>query len=498
MVLAGAAAFGYSRHQPRKYTATAAISFSNNSLSQQLVGLPLSGGTSALLAQQAANLELVRLGDMAAKTASLVGHGLSAQEVSANLSVAAEGESGIVDVSATSTSSVLAAAVANAYVAVFVKEQQSAARSFFQSALAVVRRQLAELSPAQRVGADGLGLQNRAQTLSFLAKLGYNDVQVVQQALVPSSPSSPKTKRNTILGLFVGLLLGMFVALALERLDSRIREPKELADIYRLPMLGVVPASGALHDESGESELPLAEAEAFSLIRAHLLFFNVDRDVRTVMIASPDQGEGKTTTARYLAEAAARSGSRVLLLEFDLRQPTLAEALALDPGPGVAGVLLGTATLDGATRSAALRATPGEGVPGHELDVLFAGAILPPNPSELLESHRTDELLANARAAYDLVVIDTPPLTTVSDGFAMINKVDGVVVVGRVGHSRRDGAEQLSQVLASSGARTLGVIANGAKSRGPSPYPTRGAASRTNSSVANDGASPEQVAGTSQ
>ncbi len=102
--------------------------------------------------------------------------------------------------------------------------------------------------------------------------------------------------------------------------------------------------------------------------------------------------------------------------------------------------------------------------------MLAAGAVLPPNPAELLESHAMDAVLEQAKSTYDLVVMDTPPLTAVSDAFPLLTKVDGVVIVGRVGHSRRDAAEQLHQVLASSGAPLLGVIANGSKSGSPGSY----------------------------
>jgi Mrp family chromosome partitioning ATPase len=102
--------------------------------------------------------------------------------------------------------------------------------------------------------------------------------------------------------------------------------------------------------------------------------------------------------------------------------------------------------------------------------VLAAGAVFAPNPSELLESHAMDAVLEQARSVYDLVVIDTPPLTCVSDAFPLLAKVDGVIIVGRVEHGRRDVAERLQRTLAGSGAPLLGVIANGSKSGGPSSY----------------------------
>jgi len=227
----------------------------------------------------------------------------------------------------------------------------------------------------------------------------------------------------------------------------------------------------------------------FSLIRAHLRFFNVDRDLRTVVIASAAQGDGKTTIARHLAEAAARLGSRVLLLEVDLRQPTLVQQLDIESGPGLADVLIGAISIGEAIQSVDLEAAPGEGAEGRTLDVLTAGAVLPPNPGELLESNAMETVLERARSVYDLVVIDTPPLTVVSDAFPLLRKVDGVVIVGWVGHSRRDVAERLHQVLASSGAPLLGVIANGSKSGGPGSYAYAGGDKSSGAVASADGAS---------
>jgi len=428
-VLALAAAYGFSTHQTKKYTATSSLVFSTNQLSQEVAGLQAIGSGATPQALQNTNVKLVQLGDMAARTAALLGQGLSKEKVDAALSVSAAGESNIVDVSATATSPVLAANIANTYTEEFVKEQQNNNHAYYASALALVNKQLAALTPAQRAGTAGLALEDRAQSLGTLAELRNGSVQVAQSATVPTSPSSPKVARNTALGGIVGLLLGLVVAFLLERFDRRIREPKDLETIYGLPLLGVVPESAALSrstrgKKNVREALPASEAEAFHLIRAHLRYFNVDRELRTLLVASAAPGDGKTTVARHLASAAARMGSRVLLVEADLRRPTVAQQLDIRSGPGISDVLIGAVVLSEATQTVDLDSPSANGggartngAGGRTLDVLVAGAALPPNPGELIESHAMESLLEQVKSTYDLVVIDTPPLTAVSDAF---------------------------------------------------------------------------------
>src|SRR5271165_985220 len=178
-VLVAGAAYAYSKHQPKKYTATASLVFNNNQQGQQIAGLPAASSSNPQ-AQQNTNLKLVELGDMAAKTASLLGQGLTKEAVSADLSVSAQGESNIVDASATATSPALAAAIANTYTEQFVAEQQSANHAYYAAALKLVNKQLAALSPKERAGTAGLALQERAQSLATLAELRNSNVQIAQ------------------------------------------------------------------------------------------------------------------------------------------------------------------------------------------------------------------------------------------------------------------------------------------------------------------------------
>ena len=482
-VLVAGAAYGFSKHQTKRYTATVSLVFNNNQLGQQLAGLPATSSGNQQ-AQQNTNLKLVQIGDMAEKTAILLAHAkeatplardLTGEKIEADLNVSAQGESNIVEVSVTEISPVLAAEVANAYANQFVKEQQDSNHASYASALALVNKQLAALSPKQKLSTAGVALEDRAQSLGVLAELKNGNVQVAKAAKIPTSPSSPRVSRNTALGGVLGLLLGLGLAFLLERLDRRIREPKDLEAVYGLPLLGVVPESRALSRSAqgggdARAVLPPGESESFQLIRAHLRYFNVDRQLRTLLVASAAPDDGKTTIARHLAGAAARMGTRVLLLEGDLRRPTLAQKLGVQSGPGLADVLIGAVMLSEATQTIELEAPSGEGAKGWIFDVLVAGATLPPNPGKLIESRAMETLLERVKSVYDLVVIDTPPLTAVSDAFPLLGKVDGVVIVGRIGRNRRDVAQRLHETLSGAGAPLLGVIANGFKVRRNAPY----------------------------
>jgi len=472
MLVAGAA-YVFSKHQTKQYTATASLVFNNEQLGQQIAGLSVASNESPQ-SQENTNVKLVQLGDAAAKTAGLLGQGLTKEEISSDLSVTGEGESNIVFVSATATSPPLARDIANTYAEEFVTEQQNGNRRYYASALKLVNKQLAAIPPKERSGTAGLALQERAQSLATLAELRSGNVQLAQAATLPTSPSSPKTARNTLLGAILGLLLGLGVALLLERFDRRIREPSDLGAIYGLPLLGVVPKSSALarsarvsrskrRKRKANKALPPSEAEAFRLILAHLRHLNVDRELNTLLVASAAPGDGKTTVARHLASTAARMGSRVLLLEADLRHPTLAQQLDVQSEPGVSDVMIGAVSLSEATQVVDSDVPFVDGSGGQMLDVVVAGAALAPNPGDLIEVHAMGALLERAKSTYDLVVIDTPPLAAVSDAFPLLGKVDGVIIVGRMGRNRRDVAERLHETLAGAGVPLLGVVANGLK-----------------------------------
>ncbi len=455
MVLAGMAAYAISKSQEKEYTASTAVSFNENQLTQEIAGLPVTASNALL--QHASNLELLNLGNMAAKTAAEVGHGLTEKDVQEAVSINGSTESNIASISATDASAALAAKIANAYAKQFVGAQSRAKSEYFQSALKLVRKQIATLRPGQRNGPAGVDLLARAHSLALLAELQPSSVEVVQTATVPVAPSSPTTAKNTIIGLVLGLFLGFGIAFLLERIAPRIRGPRELAAIYNAQLLGTVPRSPQLAEygvANGFEALP-DEVEAFQVIRTQLGSFNAGQHPKSVLVSSANASEGKSTVAFYLAQAAAQAGSRVLLLEANFRRPTLAHRLGLIDAPSL---LEAVVRLSGIEHVAQI--SIGSYAEAGSLSVLPAGKLGTRSPTTVIDSQAMDHVLGAAAVSYDLIVVDGPDLAGISDAFALVAKVDGLVIVGLNGRSRRDTAEDLIKRLRASRATIYGVVAN--------------------------------------
>lgn len=471
VLLTGAAAFVLSKAQRKQYTAAAQVLFRNAQLDQQAAGLQVVNQTNPQ-PQTDTNLKLATLPRVAAETAAELGHGLTQHQVSGAITVSQEADTDLARVTATWTSPTFAARLANAYARNVIAGRQRADANYYANALKAVNLQFEALTPAQRNGVEGADLRDRANSLQILSQLQSGEVQLEQQAITPTAPSSPKVLRNTVLGAVLGLLVGLAAAFLLQRLDRRVREPSDLEEVYGVPLLGVIPESPALRQSQdsgvGTRELPPSESEIFGLLRAHIRYSNVDRDLRVVVIVSAAPGDGKSTVARYLAMATATVGSRVLFLETDLRRPMAAKYFGIQRAPGIAEVLIGEQSLDSAVQYVEFGSRKGTKI---GLDVLVAGAVLPPNPPQVIESQAMSSLLSDARDRYDLVVVDTPPLVLLPDAFPLLRQADGVLIVSRLGENRRDVAARLRETLASVDAPVLGVIANGYKRpRGASAY----------------------------
>lgn len=472
-LLVGLASFVFSQSQPKKYTASASILFQPSQLTAQATGLQSASPSAAFdPVVMATNVALLRhQAGVPQATAKAIGKGVTPGLVSAAINVSQQGSTNVATVSATTKNPATAAAIANTFAQQFLKIQSKQQQNAVKQALSLVERQIAALSKQQLAGQTGQNLLDRAESLRILGRLQNGGAQIVTLAKKPSSPSSPKVARTTLLGLLLGLLLGIAATFVLERLDRRMKNVEDLEEAYGLPVLAAVPRSRSYTlppSADGASE-HLGDAEVFRLLRAYLRYFNVDRELRTLLVVSAAPGDGKSTISRNLAEAAQETGTKTLLIEADLRRPGLAKHYGLSVGPGLSELLSGSVTVHEGIRSIPIATRVNGATSEVNLDMLTAGH-LPPNPAELVESKAMAEVLSWAAEHYELVIIDTPPVGVVSDAMPLLRRVDGVVLVSQLGKNTRDAAAFLRKRLVGVNAPLLGLVANGLSGKDQATY----------------------------
>ncbi|MGY2083159.1 polysaccharide biosynthesis tyrosine autokinase [Blastococcus sp. SYSU DS0539] len=278
------------------------------------------------------------------------------------------------------------------------------------------------------------------------------EVEVMEPPTYNASPVSPATARTLTLGGALGLLLGIGMALLSVRMDRSLRSEEELVAAAGAEVLGRVPADRQLtrrHLASGTTTGQSAVAEAFRTIGVNLQHVGPQEQPRVVVVAGAMPGDGASTVAVNLAVSLARSGSRVLLVDGDLRRPRVARGLGLPTGPGLTDVLAGAVELREAT------------VPWGEstLTVLDAGP-LPAEPAEQLGSPAMRSLLAQTRDDYDQVIVDAPPLLSVVDGAVLSALADGCLVVARFGRTTQDQLAEAMAAISRVRADVLGLVVN--------------------------------------
>src|SRR4051812_12923183 len=455
-ILLPAAALAFSLSQEKEYSATASLLFRDPQLDQKLFGATVFPPSNDPTREAATNAKLASLGVVSTRTSKALGGTPSAGDIASKILVEPAGQSDVVSITATDHDPQFAAKLANTFSQQFIAFRRDADRSKIASAQQLVTQQLERLTPDERSGPQGTALKQRGEQLQILAALQTGNAELVQQAST-GTLTSPQTKRNVVIAALFGLIMGCGLAVLLERLDRRLKDPKQVSDLYGRPVIGAVPESREIaRTEQGFDDLPTNEAEPMRMLRANLRYFNVDREVRSVLVTSAAPGEGKSTVAKHLASAAASTGERVLLVEADLRRPTLKTRMQLSGDNGLSQVLAGTRSLRSAIEQVEVAGSGGE---SRMLSVLASGPI-PPNPTDLIESDRMRQVLKAVGEKYDLVVIDTPPTSVVSDAIPLVKSVDGVLVVSRLGKTTRDSSVHLRDQLNNLGAYVLGVVVN--------------------------------------
>jgi capsular exopolysaccharide synthesis family protein len=380
----------------------------------------------------------------------------------------------VVSIKARSTSRATAAAIANAYANSYVEVRRSqdlndnlAASAQLRTQIDDLEREIAGLAPgAQR---DAListqaAFKQQLDQLQVRASLDTGNARIVSPATKPVTPVEPRKTRSALLAFVLGLILGIGVAFAVEHFDDSLNgmEDLERATGHVAPVIALIPAFGRSKTRSGSvvtlSRRTSPAAEAYRSLRTSVQFMGLDAPLRVIQVTSPNPLEGKTTTVANLGVAIAGTGTRVAIVDLDLRRPRLHEVFELDNNRGFTTVLLGRVSLDDALQPIA--GTPVGGVAA----VLPAGPV-PPNPSELLSSPRVRKLLDELAERVDLVLLDTPPVLPVTDALVVSRCADALILVTSAEVSTRRSVQRAVELLQQVGAPVRGIVMNGAGER---------------------------------
>ncbi|MEP9415090.1 polysaccharide biosynthesis tyrosine autokinase [Gordonia sp. VNQ95] len=410
-LLFGVAAFAVTFSQTPEYQSTATLYVTSGVENDSN-----SAYQGSLASQQrvASYARLIRSDAVVAAALDISGIGLSKEDAAASVSAVSDTDTVLLSITATRPDPVEASALANAVAAAMVNYVST--------------------------------LEKPSDGGPALARL-----TIVSPASPSSDPVSPKVVRNVLVAIVAGAIVGLACVVVRDRLDSSVRTAKDIAEVCTCPVLAEVPV--AERAEPGNiadfSRGGMGPAEAYRKLRANLGFVNVDSPPRSVLVTSTHAGDGKTTTAINLAIALAESGQRVVLVDADLRKPTVSSRLSINGTVGVSSYLRNDAPLSDLLQPSVL----------ENLSVLASGE-RPPNPSELLGSDRAQELVSSLEELFDFVVIDMSPTLPVSDAAVMAQWVDGVVFVVRDGSTKKADLSAALLEVSASHTPVVGVVLN--------------------------------------
>ncbi len=479
LILVVAVVVGISIRQQALYQSTSRVLLSWSNLANQLTNISPSGGVQQQpdrLAETQASV--ARTTAVAQRVIAAVPKtGLTAGRFLGESSVTPNPSADILIFTVKSRNPDLARRLVNEYALQYTEYRHELDIAAIVRARSSIKTALDNLSAQGKQGTQlYTDLLKNDQTLATMEALQSSNASVLQNA-GGAAQIQPRTKRNAILAVVVGLVLGIAFAYLWETLDTSVRNAEDIRKHLGLPLLARLPPPPKRLDTDNRLVTLAApdspEAEAFRMLRTNLEFVMLGRGLQTIMVTSAIEQEGKSTTVSNLAVALARAGRRVVLIDLDLRRPRVDRFFKVD-GPGVVQVALGHVDLDSAltpvdlpgsgVRANVQRSLNGDGGPGGSslvrgtLHVLPAGAF-PPDRSAFFESQALETILGLLRERADIVLVDAPPALQVGDAMALSRKVDGIIIVARVNRVRRPMLVELERLLAITPAQAIGFIA---------------------------------------
>jgi len=460
----------YAELAPRSWKAESRLLVTPVNGEAGLIGLGLLTNSSTPGGDVSTAASLVSTPEVATLVAGNVGH-TTGNAVLKQISAVPVAQSNIIAITATASSAAQAQAIANAFALATVQYRTQVLHRQLDTIIPALKTQVQALPPTQRSGPGTLG--ERLASLQTLRAESDPTIAVSALAQRPTTPSWPRKTLSVVAGALVGLVIGLGAVFALEGVDPRVRREETLRRIFRLPILARIPRERRHASRDlplRPSDLPFAAQESYRMLRIALGARGDSDGPRSIMVTGSMHSEGKSTVALNLATTLASAGHRVILVEADLRRPSLARALRLSPSRsrtrmidfedeisdhgvgegGIVGVLAGEVDVKDA-----LFTVDQPGLDGNLSVLLVEKPGLQIGEGLLATS---EDLVKRLEALADYVVFDAPPVTEVSDALPLSEHVDEVLVVVRLGYSRTDQLVNLGEILTRHGVQPVGLV----------------------------------------
>jgi Mrp family chromosome partitioning ATPase/capsular polysaccharide biosynthesis protein len=394
----------------------------------------------------------------------------------------------VINIKATAADPDQAAAIANAFADEFIKTRQQEMRRLLQTALDLVQGRIGSIASTNPGETANAALEQQRLTLTTLISGPIADYKVIERAAAPASPFFPRPLVNLLWGVAAGLVLGFALALVMSSTDRKIRDRGTLEDVTDLPVLGAMPAAQGRHGDRRAAvgfrrgNEPLLES--MRVLSANLKALGFGETSRSILVSSTAPGEGKNALAVNLALSMALAGDRVILVDADLRNPSVDQYLDIPNTDGLAGALADS-DLNWSERVQAVdlvpfvdprlmseRSTEESGSGVSKFLCLTSGA-LPPDPAALLDSPALRMLIADLRGYSDYVIVNGPPMAPGSDSLLLARSVDTVIMTTALAKQTTAEAKQVRQLLARAEIDPLGLVIVGAKAQSYDVYRIR-------------------------